>query len=265
MKIKLINGTICDVSRAEVTNGRLEIDFKNKQAEDLQEIFTSSGNLNIIELLTDANEKFGDLPGWTVYGGVITFGDTKTVILTKSTDDTDRRITEAESKALQAKTIAEDLRDNGVPVERDAVLNASIMVARVSAQTLDDNEALKAKAIYSTWEELVSRGFTADKAGYKFTYGNALYKTVQNYQTFQAEWVPGEGTESIFTRIDEVHSGMIEDPIPAARNMEYIKGIYYLDGGKIYLMNRAGMEVGEGVTLQFMPSELIGQYFELVL
>ena len=264
MKIKLIDGTTYTVSRAEVTNGRLEIDFHGRLAEELQKIFSEQGNLTNIELLTDEGEKFGDVPGWTVYAGVMTLGDTGTVILTKSIDATDQRITAAESNALQAKAIAEDLRNNGVPVEQDAILNASVMVARVNAQELGDNDALKAKAIYNTWEELVTQGFTADKSGYKFTYGNELYKTVQGYQAFQAEWVPGEGTESIFTRIDEIHTGTKGDPIPAARNMEYIKGLYYLDSGELYLMNRAGMGEGEGVVLQFLPSELVGQYFEII-
>ena len=46
--------------------------------------------------------------------------------------------------------------------------------------------------------------------------------------------------------------------------MEYIKGKYYIDGDTIYLMNREGMEDGEGVTLQYLPSELIGHYFSVV-
>lgn len=79
-----------------------------------------------------------------------------------------------------------------------------------------------------------------------------------------ANWIPGQGTESIFTRIDEVHVGSLEDPIPASANMEYTKGLYYIEDGQVYQMNREGMEDGEKVVLQFLPSELAGQYFKLV-
>lgn len=76
--------------------------------------------------------------------------------------------------------------------------------------------------------------------------------------------MPGEGTESLYTCIDEAHAGTLEDPIPAAANMEYIKGRYYIEDGQIYLMNRAGMEDGEGIVLQHLPSALVGHYFEIV-
>lgn len=68
MKIKLVDGTVYPVNRAEITNGRLEIDFQTQSSETLQEIFTEPGNLANIELLTDAGDKFGDVPGWTVFG-----------------------------------------------------------------------------------------------------------------------------------------------------------------------------------------------------
>ena len=104
----------------------------------------------------------------------------------------------------------------------------------------------------------------AEKPGFKFTHEGNLYKTIQEKQRFQVEWIPGQGTESIFSRIDEVHTGTLEDPIPAFANMEYVKGLYYLENNQIYRMNREGLTDGDGVVLQFLPSELLGQYFELI-
>ncbi len=46
--------------------------------------------------------------------------------------------------------------------------------------------------------------------------------------------------------------------------MVYVKGKYYLEDDKKYLMNRQGMEDGEEISLTFKPSQLIGQYFKLV-
>ncbi len=107
MKIKLIDGSVHEVTRAEITNGRLEIDFQGKTAEELQDIFSFPALLTNIELLTNLDEKTGDVPGWTVYGGVMTLGDTKTVILTKAIDVTEQRLTYAEANAIAANTAAE--------------------------------------------------------------------------------------------------------------------------------------------------------------
>lgn len=106
MKIKLVDGTIYPVNRAEITNGRLEIDFQTPTAEKLQKIFSAPGNLANIELLTDEDEKFGELPGWTVYGGVMLLEKTKTVILTKETDTTAERLARAEADAIAANAAA---------------------------------------------------------------------------------------------------------------------------------------------------------------
>ena len=51
--------------------------------------------------------------------------------------------------------------------------------------------------------------------------------------------------------------------IPASRGMEYEYGKYYLDGedGKTYLCQRMGEAAGGTIVLQYMPHELIGNYF----
>ncbi len=107
MKIRLTDGSVYDVTRAEITNGRLEIDFQGKAAEEIQNIFSVPALLTNIEILTDAEEKTGDVPGWTVYGGVMTLGDTKTVILTKTVNVTEQRLTDAEASAVAANAAAE--------------------------------------------------------------------------------------------------------------------------------------------------------------
>lgn len=106
-KIKLIDGSVHEITRAEVTNGRLEIDFQGRDAEELQDLFSTPALLTNIELLTGNEEKMGDVPGWTVYGGVMTLGDTKTVILTKAIDVTEQRLTNAEARSIAANTAAE--------------------------------------------------------------------------------------------------------------------------------------------------------------
>lgn len=112
MKARMIDGTVYTVSRAEVTNGRLEVDHLDETAEEVQEIYSNSANIQKIDLLTDAGDKFGELPGWTVYGGVKLKGQTKTVILTKELDLTVERITSAEATAIEAKTLASETAGN---------------------------------------------------------------------------------------------------------------------------------------------------------
>lgn len=119
MKIKLVDGTVYTVTRAEVTNGRLEVDIADKTAEEVQSIFSVPGNLQNIELLTEKGDKFGDFQGWTVYGGTVLVGEKKTAILTKAINVTEERLTAAEStaiqadaKAVEAKTLAEQTANN---------------------------------------------------------------------------------------------------------------------------------------------------------
>lgn len=113
MKIKLVDNTIYNVTRADVTNGRLEIDFTGtkKTTEEIQEIFTDPSKLVNIELLNDDNEKFGDLPGWIVYGGIMVMNDTKTVLLTKEPDTTADRLARAEANAISANSNAKTAKE----------------------------------------------------------------------------------------------------------------------------------------------------------
>lgn len=177
MKIRLIDGAAYSVERAEITNGRLEIDFSDKTAEEVQEILSVPANLAIIELLTDEGEKFGVLPGWSVYGGVTLVGNIRTGILSKAVDATEARLTSAEAAALEAKTIAQQQADS---VELAKTASA------ISAQSFTDGEALSVKEIYPPW----NGDGIAYAVGYKVLYTDILYKCLQAHSS-QADWTPG--------------------------------------------------------------------------
>ena len=132
-----------------------------------------------------------------------------------------------------------------------------------AAQSLPDADGLKAKALYPRWEKLVQLGSVTAEAGYRFTHNGDLYKCVNPNPTFQSDWVPGNGTAALYVRIDEDHPGTLADPIPAARSMEYTYGLYYSDpeDGKVYLCTRTGEAEGGKIVLQYLPHELVGQYF----
>lgn len=127
-----------------------------------------------------------------------------------------------------------------------------------AGEVLTDEQALASKGIYRQWSALVKAGYTAEKAGFRFLYGSDLYKTAQPGMSFQAQWVPGEGTESMYTRVDEAHAGTLEDPVPYSGNMELQEGLYYTQGGVVYLCTRS-----TGTAVYNALSELVGVYVEV--
>ena len=137
---------------------------------------------------------------------------------------------------------------------------------QINTLTVDDQTALRMVAFYPEWADLAAEQYSTDKAGFRFTHDGNLYKTIPDVHTFGTQWVPGVGTESIYVRIDEAHDGTKYDPIPASRGMEYEYGKYYLDSedGKTYLCERIGEASGGKIVLQYLPHELVGNYFTAV-
>ena len=77
-------------------------------------------------------------------------------------------------------------------------------------------------------------------------------------------WEPGVFGWHVKQDTPSDEDGTQEHPFTAARGMEYEYGKYYLDpeDSKTYLCKRTGEAEGGKVTLQYLPHELIGQYFE---
>lgn len=121
---------------------------------------------------------------------------------------------------------------------------------------LTDADALVCRAIYRQWAELT--GATVEK-GYRFLHGGELYRTEQPLYTFVAHYVPGTGTESLFARIDETHSGTADDPIPYDGNMALEEGIHYSQSGVVYRCTWS-----TGIPVYHPLSELVGLYVEVV-
>ena len=129
--------------------------------------------------------------------------------------------------------------------------------------TFTDENALKVIDLCPVWD--IGIAITQDminKGQNRYQDNGKLYKCIQPHTT-QADWRP-ESTPALWTLIDVTHAGTIDDPIPAVAGMEYIKGKYYAENESIYLMNRQGMADGETITLHYLPSQLVGQYFEVV-
>ena len=137
-------------------------------------------------------------------------------------------------------------------------------VIEAAMAKVDDNTALEAPQLSKIWKkgEYVKPG---DRRYYAPT--DKLYK-VRNGQghTTQADWTPDK-TPALWAVVSKGQTGTVDDPIDAARGMEYVYGLYYLDGedGKLYLCQRIGEAAGGTVVLQYLPHELVGHYFVEVI
>ena len=129
-----------------------------------------------------------------------------------------------------------------------------------AAQSLDDETALTAKTLYPEWDALAAADYVAESAGFKFRYGGSLYKTVSANAPFAAHWIPGNGTESMYVRIDETHAGTMEDPIPYEGNMALESGKYYEQDGVVYLCNH-----DTGAPVYNALADLVGGYVEVAV
>lgn len=136
-------------------------------------------------------------------------------------------------------------------------------VIEQAAGSLDDETAATAPSLFKRWTvgETVEPG---DRRYYPPT--QRLYKVREGQgHTTQADWTP-DVTPALWAVVgDPGEAGTLEDPITAARGMEYTYGLYYKDteDDQVYLCERIGEEAGGKITLQYLPHELVGQYFSL--
>lgn len=128
-----------------------------------------------------------------------------------------------------------------------------------AAVSLSDGEAASVPELITAWAYPV-----AYAEGDRRSYGGKVYKCRQAH-TSQTDWNPA-ATPALWVVIDVTHAGTQDDPIPASRGMEYEYGKYYLDSedGKAYLCKRPGEAAGGKIVLQYLPHELVGQYFTAV-
>ena len=133
-------------------------------------------------------------------------------------------------------------------IERARALRPIIVKAM---EGVDDSTAANAGELFDRW-----KAGEAVEVGDRRYYPPRVYKVIQAHTT-QADWTP-DAAPSLWAVIDVSHAGTLNDPIPAARNMEYKNGLYYSDSedGKIYLCNR-----DTGIAVAYMPHELVGHYF----
>lgn len=126
-------------------------------------------------------------------------------------------------------------------------------------QSIDGKDALVAVGLYPAWAELCEKSFVAEQTGFKFSHSGILYKTRQPGYTFVSHYVPSVGTESLFERIVETHTGTLDDPMPYDGNMALTAGLYYVQDSVVY---RCIRDTGNPVYNALV--DLVGIFVEVI-
>jgi hypothetical protein len=161
------------------------------------------------------------------------------------------------SKEEYENAICKITRSNGNCLRSLTVQDVIEMLIPKQINTLpvDDNTALRMRQFYPTFASVVGQTV---KQGFKFTYADKLWKTIQPDLTIQAHYPPGAGTESLYEEVCEIHEGTMDDPIPYNGNMALENGKYYIQDWVIYLCIR-----DTGNPVYHALSTLVGLYVEV--
>lgn len=162
---------------------------------------------------------------------------------------------------LSAATVTA-LVGQSITPQRAAALRPVIEAASAS---LSDGEAAKSPELIIRWADHIGETVApGDRRSDEDADGVLRVYKVREGQghTTQADWPP-HLTPALWVVVDVTHAGTQDDPIPASRGMEYEYGKYYLDSedGKTYKCERIGEAAGGKIVLQYLPHELVGQYF----
>ena len=130
----------------------------------------------------------------------------------------------------------------------------------INTVDIDDQTSLRMKTYYPIFDEIAAKESEEErtvKEGFKLYYNGELWKTRQK-TVIQSIYPPSIDTASIYERIDEEHTGTIDDPIPYDQTMNVYNGKYYTYNDVLYLCIR-----DSGNPLYADPEALLGNYFQL--
>lgn len=169
--------------------------------------------------------------------------------------------TEAENANYTVKALM------GKPITPQRAVALRPMIEQ-AAKSFTDAEAVKSPELVARWADHIGEAVASGDRMSDVDNDGILrvYRVNDGHgHTTQADWPPHK-TPALWTIIDLEHTGTQDDPIPAARGMEYTYGLYYKDpeDTKLYLCERTGEQSGNKITLQYLPHELIGNYFTVV-
>lgn len=133
-----------------------------------------------------------------------------------------------------------------------------LMTKQINSMELSDTEALEVKLLYPEWASFIGGQL---EIGMRVLHQNKLYNVITpvNPVLDLEGHRPGEqGSQAMYTEINETNEGTFEDPIPYNNNMELFEGKYYIQDGVIYKCTR------DSQTPLYHPlSSLVGIYVEV--
>lgn len=153
------------------------------------------------------------------------------------------------SSPHEVTALAEAVTTSGLTKGQARDLFAALETLRAGAT---DNQALEAKYLYPVWKP--DTAYTTD---HRLLYGDTLYRVLQDH-TSQADWTP-DITPALYTVVEAVHTGSADDPIPYNGNMALVEGLYYTQGGVLYICTRS-----TGHPVYHALSALVGIYVSIV-
>lgn len=211
-----------------------------------------------------AKELFSDGAIWSIINGDVSYDSWNSY--TKAGAITDNRDGTITVKMGMKNTEEEELKEIidiivGIPVSSCSGAKTMRVNLEDIIASAKDGDAAKIPSLSKEW--VVGEQVEAGNRRY-YPPTQKLYKVREGkaHKT-QADWTPDK-TPDLWVVVDIEHAGTKEDPIPASKGMEYIYGKYYLDNedDNVYLCKREQESEG-GIVLQYLPHELVGQYFEL--
>lgn len=261
-----------------VNNGTLEIDFtSDKKVEEIEALMSNREAMTKVELLNSDREPYCYYSNFTEFGGVYSKDKLKRGFSVQPKAEIEVRLNEVQTTVNDALRTVQSIQASAIGLKEDIqnateatnqaayvantvaqTTEASTEVSKIYAQTLPDEKALTVKSIYDKWADLVAANFVAKEAGFKFTHNDILYKTTKAHVPFQSQWVPGSGTESLYTVINETNKGTKEDPIPYSGNMILENGKFYSQDGVVYQCIR-----DSGIALHNALKDLVGNYVKV--
>lgn len=180
-----------------------------------------------------------------------------------------REVTEAEKQQLLTPDgLPEPTATNVTPAYLDRVEQLlaaipAVMNEATGAAFADPATRLKYQDFYPEWGSADAPMGTDIPAGFVLRLGDDLYQ-VRQAHTLQKDWQPGrEGTAALYERIEPVHAGTLEDPVPytpdgtGSTSQALEAGKYYTQDGTVYLCTR-----DSGQPLIHALAGLVGIYVE---
>lgn len=120
---------------------------------------------------------------------------------------------------------------------------------------VSDEDALEFSILVYDWDTYIDKPIKADQL---VRYDGKVWRVVQDH-TVLSTYPPSIDTASLYTEVNLVDDGTIDNPIPYNNNMALESGKYYIQEGIKYLCIR-----DTGVPVYNNLSELVGIYVEKV-